>query len=108
MFKRLPILGSFGFLVILAMILSLQLSIVAQDEEPEPLPSPTPAIASMGDGDIHISFWNGLTGSDGVTLNEMLAQFVVDHPEISVTTEIVDWNTLFTKLQAAFVAGNPP
>jgi ABC-type glycerol-3-phosphate transport system substrate-binding protein len=94
-------------LVVLLAVFSLSLSavsVLAQD----PLPSPTPAIASMGSGDLQLSFWNGLTGSDGVTLNAMLEEFVVDHPEISVTTEIVDWNTLYTKLQAAFVAGTPP
>lgn len=101
------------FLAFLLVTLLLSMSVVgtlAQDATatPEPLPSPTPAIAEMGTGDLHLSFWNGLTGSDGVTLNAMLADFVVAHPEISVTTEIVDWNTLYTKLQAAFVAGTPP
>jgi ABC-type glycerol-3-phosphate transport system substrate-binding protein len=71
-------------------------------------PEPTAIVADLGTGSIHISFWNGLTGSDGVTLNEMLAQFVVEHPEISVTTEIIPWGTLYTKLQAAFVADEAP
>src|SRR5690606_3407977 len=75
---------------------------IAQDEEP------TAIVASIGEGDTNISFWNGLTGSDGVTLNEMLVDFVAANPEISVTTEIIPWNTLYTKLQAAFVAGTPP
>ena len=92
------------------LVFSMSAVTVAQDPTatPLPLPSPTPAIASMGTGGTHLAFWNGLTGSDGVTLNAMLENFVVDHPEISVTTEIVDWNTLYTKLQAAFVAGTPP
>ena len=103
----------FAFLVTILSIFVLSMSVVsiqAQEEEAEPevLPSPTPAIAELGTGGTHISFWNGLTGSDGVTLNEMLAQFVEENPDISVTTEIVDWNTLYTKLQAAFVAGQPP
>lgn len=103
----------FTVLAVMLSIFIFSLSVVsiqAQDATatPEPLPTPTPAIAELGTGGTHISFWNGLTGSDGVTLNEMLANFVVDHPDISVTTEIVDWNTLYTKLQAAFVAGQPP
>src|SRR5690606_31982440 len=84
-----------------AMVLSL-IPVTAQDEE-----APTPIVANIGDGDISISFWNGLTGSDGETLNAMLIDFVEANPEISVTTEIVDWNTLYTRLLAAFVAGNP-
>ncbi len=77
-------------------------------QDATPVPEPTAIVSDLGTGGTHISFWNGLTGSDGVTLNAMLAEFVVDHPEISVTTEIIPWNTLYTKLQAAFVAGQPP
>jgi ABC-type glycerol-3-phosphate transport system substrate-binding protein len=77
-------------------------------QDATPAPTPTAIVSELGSGGTHISFWNGLTGSDGVTLNAMLAEFVVDHPEISVTTEIIPWATLYTKLQAAFVAGQPP
>jgi ABC-type glycerol-3-phosphate transport system substrate-binding protein len=100
-----------GLLLALFTMMAFSLSLVsvqAQDATPEPPPTATPAISELGTGELHISFWNGLTGSDGVTLNEMLAQFVEEHPEISVTTEIVEWNTLYTKLQAAFAAGAPP
>ena len=82
--------------------LLLPLALVAQDAEP------TPDVAMMGEGELNISYWNGLSGSDGVTMNEMLADFVADNPDISVTSEIIPWNTLYAKLQAAFVAGNPP
>ena len=75
---------------------------VAQEEPSEP------EVTEFGSGGTQISFWNGLSGSDGVTLNEMIAQFVEENPDISVRTEIVDWATLYPKLQAAFVAGNPP
>src|SRR5215203_5059655 len=81
-------------------------SVFAQDATP--VPEPTAIVSDLGTGGTHISFWNGLTGSDGVTLNAMLTQFVAEHPEVSVTTEIIPWNTLYTKLQAAFVAGQPP
>jgi len=92
-------------LVLLVMALVFSVS-MAQDATP--VPTPTSIVSELGSGGIHISFWNGLTGSDGVTLNAMLAQFVQEHPEISVTTEIIPWNTLYTKLQTAFVAGEPP
>lgn len=88
--------------LLLVVLLLLSFTVMAQDEEP------TAIVSELGTGGTHISFWNGLTGSDGVTLNEMLSDFVVDHPEISVTTEIIPWNTLYTKLQAAFVANTPP
>lgn len=94
MFKRLFILA--------VLLLALGMVVSAQEEEP------TAIVAELGTGSMNISFWNGLTGSDGVTLNEMLAQFVVENPEISVRTEIIPWNTLYAKVQAAFVAGTPP
>ncbi|GAB4525553.1 MAG: extracellular solute-binding protein [Anaerolineae bacterium] len=103
MIKRLSLLSILVVLVVLAVLLSLA-PVAAQDA----VPTATPAVASIGTGDISISFWNGLTGSDGETLNAMLVDFVAANPDISVTTEIVEWNTLYTKLQAAFVAGNPP
>ena len=70
--------------------------------------APQPEVTQLGTGGTQISFWNGLSGSDGVTLNKMLEQFVKENPDISVRTEIIDWNTLYPKLQAAFVAGQPP
>ncbi|MBN1563890.1 MAG: ABC transporter substrate-binding protein [Anaerolineae bacterium] len=76
----------------------------AQDE-----PTATPIVAEIGSGGgTHISFWNGLTGSDGVTLNEMLAQFAEGNPDVSVTVEMIAWATLYQKLQTAFVAGEEP
>ena len=82
---------------------------VAQDEPTAtPAPTATPIVAELGTGGTHISFWNGLTGSDGVTLNEMLAKFTEENPDISVTVEMIIWNTLYQKLQTAFVAGTPP
>ncbi len=103
MIKRISLVGFFAIVLTFATVLSL-IPVAAQDEDAEP----TAIVANIGDGDISVSFWNGLTGSDGETLNAMLIDFVEANPEISVTTEIVDWNTLYTKLQAAFVAGNPP
>lgn len=76
---------------------------VAQDD-----PTATPIVAEIGGGGgTHISFWNGLTGSDGVTLNEMLAEYA-ETTDVSVTVEMIIWDTLYQKLQTAFIAGEPP
>jgi len=109
MSKRSSFVGMLAALMVLLMALSF-VPVLAQDAAtPVPPPTPTdiPAI-ELGSGGIHLSFWNGLTGSDGATLSDMLGGFVKDHPEISVTMEEIPWNTLYTKLQAAFVAGTPP
>ena len=91
---------------IVAMFALSLTSTMAQDATP--VPTETPIVADLGSGGLHISFWNGLTGSDGVTLNDMLAQFTQENPDISLTVEMIAWNTLYQKLQTAFVAGTYP
>jgi ABC-type glycerol-3-phosphate transport system substrate-binding protein len=107
MFKRSTLTALSLVLLLVTVMFSISLaSIQAQDATP--VPEPTAIVSELGTGGTHISFWNGLTGSDGVTLIEMLQPFVTAHPEVSVTTEQIPWGTLYTKLQAAFVAGTPP
>lgn len=89
-------------LIVLVMLLVAATGVFAQD------PSPTPAIEEAGTGSTRIVFWNGLTGSDGVTLNGMTQAFVEANPDYSVYTESMVWDVLFQKLQAALVAGDAP
>lgn len=103
MFKRAILVVSMSLIVALAMVLSIPMTI-AQDADAEP----TAIVGSFGEGAIEVSYWNGLTGSDGVTMNEMLAAFAEENPEYAITSEIIPWDTLYAKLQAAFVAGSPP
>ena len=108
MFKRSTLLALMALAVV---VLSLAISPIFAQDAATPVPPPTPTTippVELGTGGTHISFWNGLTGSDGVTLINMLAPFAAAHPEVSVTVEQIPWNTLYTKLQAAFVAGQPP
>ncbi len=110
MFKRSYFLV-FSLILTLALMLpmlSMGTTLAQGDPTATPAPTATPIVAEMGTGATHISFWNGLTGSDGVTLNEMLAQYAQENPDISITTEIIPWATLYTKLQAAFVADEAP
>lgn len=73
-----------------------------------PAPTSTPIISDAGSGGTTLNYWNGLTGGDGTTMAAMVAAFVKDNPSYKVHTESYDWNTMFQKLQAAFVAGEPP
>jgi ABC-type glycerol-3-phosphate transport system substrate-binding protein len=107
MFKRLSLIG----LSAAAMALTLSISpIIAQSATDTPLPpTPTPIVSTdLGTGGTHIALWDGLTGSDGSTFDSMLGQFVKENPDISITDEEIDWNTFYAKLQAAFVANQPP
>jgi len=75
---------------------------------PTPAPTATNVVANLGSGGTHLAFWNGLTGSDGSTMADLLTGFVKDHPEISVTMEEIPWDTMYPKLQTALVGGTPP
>ena len=105
MFKRSTLIGaSVGAIAILALSVA---PIFAQDATA--VPSPTPIVQTdLGTGGTHIALWDGLTGSDGATLDSMLTEFVKENPDISITDEEIDWGTFYPKLQAAFVAGTPP
>ncbi|MDX2163427.1 MAG: ABC transporter substrate-binding protein [bacterium] len=100
------------FLSLLALlaVFVVALPIAAQDPTPTPMPVPsaTPALGSFGQGGTQISFVNGLSGSDGVTLNGMIEQFVQENPDISVQTETIVWDTMYQRLQASLVAGDAP
>ena len=81
--KRSSLAGFALFLLTVVMVFALSIaSTGAQDATP--IPEPTAIVSDLGTGSMKISFWNGLTGSDGVTLNDMLSQFVTENPDIYV------------------------
>ena len=97
MLKRMLTVVTLLLLVILAVVPT-----IAQDAEP------TPIIAETGEGEIVLRYWNGLTGSDGVTMVEMVEQFAEMHPEVSIRVEMMVWDTYFDKLTTSLIAGDPP
>src|SRR4051812_6965389 len=91
-------------------LLALLPTAYAQDATAEPTvpPTATPILASAGTGSTEIVFWNGLTGSDGVTLNAMTQAFTEANPDFTVSTESMVWEVMYQKFQAALVAGEAP
>ncbi len=108
MSKRSYLLSFMLVVVFMVMVFAVSLTSTMAQDAATPAPTETPIVANLGSGELQISFWNGLTGSDGVTLNDMLAQFAQENPDISITVEMIAWNTLYQKLQTAFVAGTQP
>lgn len=74
----------------------------------EPEPTATPIVAEAGTGNIRLIYWNGLTGSDGVTMVEMVQKFTEENPDVSVRVEMMPWGTYFDKLLTSLVSGSPP
>ncbi|MHB8626913.1 MAG: extracellular solute-binding protein [Aggregatilineales bacterium] len=73
-----------------------------------PAPTATTVVVDTGSGATKLNYWNGLTGGDGDVMQSLVANFAKANPDISVHTEEYVWDTMFQKLQASFVAGNPP
>lgn len=80
----------------------------AQVGEAEIEPTATPIVAEAGTGDIQLIYWNGLTGSDGATMVQMVEAFTEQNPDVSVRIEMMPWDIYFDKLLASLVSGNPP
>ena len=76
--------------------------------EAEIEPTATPIVAEAGSGDIQLIYWNGLTGSDGATMVQMVEAFTEQNPDVSVRIEMMPWDIYFDKLLASLVSGNPP
>lgn len=50
-------------------------------------------------GEVTLRFWNGFTGMDGDSMDQIVTDFNAEHAgKIKVTTDKMDWDTLFTKL----------
>lgn len=90
-------------LLMVAMMMFMSTPVLAQEN-----PTATPIVAEAGTGAIQLRYWNGLTGSDGVTMNEMVAKFAEENPEVSIRVESMAWATYFDKLLTSLVAGDPP
>lgn len=111
MLKRTLVTGLLFVVVMVMMIISVSANgslVRAADATPTPAPTSTPVISDAGSGATTLNYWNGLTGGDGTTMAVMVASFVKDNPDFKIHTESYEWNTMYQKLQAAFVAGEPP
>lgn len=74
----------------------------AQDDANKPIVTQT----GQANAKIKLVFWNGLTGSDGVTLDGIVKKFTDANPDISVRVEKMQWGTYFDKLLTSLVSGN--
>ena len=57
------------------------------------------------DAKVTLSFWNGFTGPDGPALQQVVDDFNASQDRITVKTNIMPWDTLYSKVLTA-AAGN--
>jgi len=74
----------------------------------EPETDESAIVTEAGTGSMKIIFWNGLTGSDGVTLDGIIEDYTKQNTDVSVRVEKMVWATYFDKLLTSLVSGNPP
>lgn len=62
-----------------------------------------------GDSSVtEIEFWNGFSGPDGATMEEIVKAFNRDNPHIRVKMEIIPWSTYYDKVTLGLAFGGAP
>src|SRR5258708_18376831 len=59
-------------------------------------------------GKIVIDFWNGFTGPDGKTMEQMVDRFRERNPDVGVRMEIIPWGTCYDKRTLSLAYGGAP
>ncbi|HEY0868738.1 MAG TPA: ABC transporter substrate-binding protein [Fimbriimonas sp.] len=63
----------------------------------------------LQDGTIVISFWNGFTGPDGKTMEQIVRRFNETHQgRVRVKMQIIDWGTFYDKVTLGLAFGGAP
>ena len=57
---------------------------------------------------IHLDFWNGFTGPDGVVMLGIIRRFNEANPDVEVSMQRIDWNTYYNKILVAALDGRGP
>ncbi|GAA2128685.1 ABC transporter substrate-binding protein [Nocardioides bigeumensis] len=55
-----------------------------------------------------LAYWNGFTGGDGPTMQELVKNFMAEHDNISIKNNTIEWSDFYQRLPAAAQAGKGP
>jgi multiple sugar transport system substrate-binding protein len=58
--------------------------------------------------DVELAYWNGFTGGDGPFMQEMVDQFMEEHPNITIVPNTIQWADFYQRVPAAVTAGEGP
>ncbi|OJV76603.1 MAG: ABC transporter substrate-binding protein [Cellulomonas sp. 73-92] len=64
--------------------------------------------AAAGGSPVTLSLWTGFTGGDRPGYEQIVADWNAAHPDIQVTMDVQSWDTIQTKLPAAWLTGSGP
>src|SRR5436309_15699703 len=71
-------------------------------------PQAARAAERTADGKIVIDFWNGFTGPDGKTMQQIVHRFQERNPDVVVRMQIIPWGTYYDKLTLSLAYGGAP
>lgn len=57
---------------------------------------------------LHLNFWNGWTGPDGVAMLDVIREFNRENPDIEVSMQRMDWDTYYNKLMVSAMSHRGP
>jgi multiple sugar transport system substrate-binding protein len=57
---------------------------------------------------LSLAYWNGFTGGDGPTMQELVKNFMSAHDNITIKNNTVEWSDFYQRLPAAAQAGKGP
>ena len=57
---------------------------------------------------VEVVFWNGYTGPDQATLQQIVDTYNGSQDQVHIQMEIMPWDTMYQKLMPALIAGNGP
>ena len=57
---------------------------------------------------VELSYWNGFTGGDGPFMQQMVADFQKEFPNITIKNNTVQWAEYYQRMPAATTAGSGP
>ena len=66
------------------------------------------ALLSAAAGQTELTYWHGFTGPDMPLMEQLIADFNAQHPDIVVRAEAVPWGNLWQQLEPSVAAGRAP
>ncbi len=57
---------------------------------------------------VEIEFWTLFSGGDGLYMDQIVAEFNKQHPDIKVNSTLLEWGQYYTKLTTGIATGNAP
>jgi multiple sugar transport system substrate-binding protein len=66
------------------------------------------AILATGAAQIQLTYWHGFTGPDMPLMEQLIAEFNAQNPDIVVQAEAIPWGNIWQQLEPSVAAGRAP